>query len=73
MNLKQWKTLENLRTIVKVFELKNNDMSRCVNPDYLKTMMDAAKAFNWLVHITGWKTLHMGVLLPKAGLFKATL
>lgn len=60
-------SVENLRVIDKVFEFKNDDMSRCVNPDYLKTMMDVAKAFSWLVHITGVDAITHGCFVSKSG------
>lgn len=56
---------ENLRTIDKIFEPKNDQLSRCVNPDYLKTMMDVAKAFNWYVHITGVDIATRGVFVDR--------
>lgn len=63
-------SVENLRTIDKVFELKNSEMSRCVNPDFLKTMMDVAKAFNWLVHITGVEDATHGCFVTRSGVIQ---
>ena len=59
--------VENLLGIDKVFALKYNEMSRCVNPDYLKMMMDVAKAFSWLVHIKGVEDAIHGCFVTKSG------
>lgn len=63
-------SVENLRTIDKIFELKNDEISRCVNPDYLKQMADVAKAFNWYVHITGIGAGAHGVFVTRRGVIQ---
>lgn len=44
--------VNNLRTINEIFVPKNDGLLRCVNPDYLKIMMDVAKSFGWYARIS---------------------
>ena len=57
--------MENLRTIDKIFELKNDGASRCVNPDYMEQMMDVAKSFGWYVHISAVDTATYGEFMDR--------
>lgn len=60
-------TVDNLLNIDKVFTVGKDDISRPVNPDYLKIMTEVAKNFGWYMHVTGVGDAMHGTFVDKGG------
>lgn len=60
-------SVENLRNIDKVFAGGEDEVSRPVNPDFLKMMTEVAKNFEWFVHVTGVGNAMHGTFVDKGG------